>query len=340
MKKTPKTGITQMADIAEIVGVSTSTVSRALSDSPLVSEKTRKLIKQVAEEHSYRVNAAARNFRVKDSLRVAVLMPKSAYQNWSISDPFFLELIAAIAEALDDHGHQLLLTRTKPQSGEWIAEFIHNRQADGVILIGQGSEHKMINELAQRYRAISVWGAKVDEDQAYPVVGSDNHLGGQRAASHLIERGRQKIAFIGYQEAPEIFQRFLGYQDALNEHGPGFDPNLVPALQGCSGDPVEELNWLTEHKVSFDALFAASDRIAIGAMHHLQSQGISIPEQVAVVGYDDIPMASYSHPPLTTIYQNRSIGAKILVDNLLEALDGHKPEALRLDPELIVRQSS
>lgn len=329
-----------MADIAALVGVSTSTVSRALSDSPLVSEKTRKLIKQVAQEHNYRVNAAARNFRVKESLRVAVLMPKSAYQDWSISDPFFLELIGAIAEALDEHGHQLLLTRTKPQPGEWIAEFIHNRQADGVILIGQGSEHEMINELAQRYRAISVWGAKVDENQAYPVVGSDNQLGGQRATQHLIDRGRRRIAFIGYQEAPEIYQRFLGYQQTVGTLETGFDSNLVPALQGSGTSPSEELQWLDEHGISYDAVFAATDRTAIAVMQWLLSQGISIPEQVAVVGYDDIPMASYTHPPLTTVYQNRSIGAKILVDNLLEALEGHKPEAVRLNPELIVRQSS
>lgn len=340
MTKTKKIKNLRMSDIGEIAGVSKSTVSRALADSPLVNEKTKNIIKRIASEHDYRVNVAARNFRSKESLRVAVLLPAALDADWSTSDPFFLELIAELAVALDDHGHQLLLTRTTPQPLEWIEEFVHSRQADGIILIGQGSEHEAINRLAERYRAISVWGTKIEEDQAYPVVGTDNVLGGQRATQHLLETGRRRIVFLSHRETPETEQRFAGYRRAHEEAGIEVDRTLAPDNPHNRGDAHQTIEALLESNTQFDAVFAVSDSIAIGVIRWLLGKGIKVPEDVAVVGYDDIQLASYVTPSLTTIHQNRSVGAKILVDNLLEALDGHNPEKIMLDPQLIIRESS
>jgi len=340
MRKMKKIKNLQMSDIAEIAGVSKSTVSRALADSPLVNEKTKNIIKSIASEHNYRVNVAARNFRVKESLRVAVLLPAADDADWSTSDPFFLELIADLAVALDDHGHQLLLTRTTPQPVEWIEDFVHSHQADGVILIGQGSQHAAINRLAERYRAVSVWGTKMDEDQAYPVVGTDNVLGGERATQHLLETGRRRIVFLGHKETPEVEQRLAGYRRAHAEAGVDVDHALVPDYPESQGDAHQAIEALVDSKTPFDAVFAISDSIAIRVIRWLHGRGIKVPDDVAVVGYDDIQLASYVTPSLTTIRQNRSVGAKILVDNLLEALDGHNPEKIVLDPQLIIRESS
>lgn len=329
-----------MSDIAKIAGVSKSTVSRALADSPLVNDETKNIIKRIASKHNYRVNVAARNFRSKESLRVAVLLPGADHADWSTSDPFFLELIAEIATALDSHGHQLLLTRTTPQPVAWIDEFVRSRQAEGVILIGQGSEHGAINRLAKNFRAISVWGTKVDEHQDYPVVGTNNVLGGQRATGHLLDSGRRRIVFLGKRVTPEIEQRLAGYHLAHDAAGVTVDPELVPDAPSEQDDTHLAITSLLKSKIPFDAVFAVSDTMAIRAIRLLQERGITVPGDVAVVGYDDINLARYFTPSLTTIHQNRSVGAKILVDNLLEALDGRNPEQIMLDPHLLVRESS
>ena len=329
-----------MADIADLAGVSKSTVSRALADSPLVNQKTKDLIVKIAKEKNYRLNAAARNFRLKESLTIAVLLPSAKGADWRLSDPFFLELLGAIAEAVDDHGHQLLLSRTSPQEGQWIEEFINKRVADGVILIGQGSQHEAINRLAESYRAISVWGAKISDDQSYPVVGSDNHLGGVRATQYLLEKGRKKVVFLGYRDLPEIEARFTGYKDALAEQGIDIDDNLVIPEKLDGGSVYSAVHDLISAGISFDAIFAVSDVHAMSAIRALQKHQLTVPGDVSVVGYDDIALASAYNPPLTTIHQNRSVGGKILVDNLLEALEGHKPEAISLNPELIIRESA
>ncbi|MEJ2418111.1 MAG: substrate-binding domain-containing protein [Exilibacterium sp.] len=335
-KKTPL----QMIDIARMAGVSKSTVSRALSDSPLVNAETKDLILKLAREHNYRLNTAARNFRLKESLTIALLLPAAGDTQWSLSDPFFLELLSAIAEAVDEHGHQLLLSRITSQSGNWIRDFINSRTADGVILIGQGSEHEMINEITKQFRAVSVWGAKVDDDQNYPIVGSDNELGGYRATRHLIDEGRNKIAFIGYDELPEISLRHQGYQRALRESDIAIDEKLLRVARHSEDAGYYATKRLIEEKIPFDAIFSVSDLFAMAAIRALQEEGLKVPDDIAVVGYDNISVSAYYNPPLSSIHQNRILGGKILVDNLLVAMDGGKPGFITLDPELVVRKSS
>lgn len=340
MADKPKQQYPQMSDIARLAGVSKSTVSRALSGSTLVNQQTRDLVMRIAREQNYRLNTAARNFRLKESLTFAVLLPSASDVDFKLSDPFFLELLAAIAEAVDEHGHQLLLSRISPQEGEWIEEFIDKRSADGVILIGQGSHHDTIDRIAEHFKAISVWGAKISENQNYPVVGSDNALGGRRATEHLISRQRQRIVFLGYKSLPEVLQRYQGYCDALEVAGIAVESELV--IEGCYGeaDGYSAMCHLIDSGIAFDGVFAVSDVLAMSAILALKENGLQVPGQVSVVGYDDISLAAYYNPPLTTVHQNLSLGGKVLVDNLLEALAGHAPEFVSLNPGVIVRGSS
>lgn len=335
-----KPAVVQMADVAKLAGVSKSTVSRALANSPLVSQKTKDLILGIAKENNYRLNTAARNFRLKESLTVAVLLPTAQEADWRLSDPFFLELLGSIAEAVDQHGHQLLLSRMSPQPGEWIEDFIDKRTADGVILIGQGSQHEVLNHLAQDHKAISVWGAKINDYQLYPSVGTDNYLGGYRATVHLLEKNRKRILFLGYRDFPEISQRYEGYRAALAENNISYDKDLLHETGGDTHNAHATIHKVIKSGIKFDAIFAASDLLAMSAISALEANGIDVPRDVSVVGYDDISIAGYFNPPLTTIHQNRSLGGQILVSNLLEAIQGHKPEAVTLDPQLIIRESS
>ena len=330
----------QMTDIAKLAGVSKSTVSRALSDSPLVNAVTKARVLKIVKEKNYRFNSAARNFRLKQSLTVAVIIAAADDVEWSISDPFFLEITAAIAEALDKRGHQLLLSRTRPQQADWIESFVRRRQADGVIVIGQGSIHNELDALAAQFDVLSIWGAPTPEGQSYPVVGSDNFEGGQIAGEHLISIGRTKIAFVGYQDHPEITQRFRGFQSALARKGINLTPEHVfsSLMDRNSGDTT--LAKIIAKRAKIDAIFAASDTQAFKIMSALQSAGVRIPEDIAVVGYDDIPAASIYHPTLTTIRQDRTLGAEQLVENLLEVLEGKPARCVQLSPLLISRESA
>ena len=330
----------QMADIAALAGVSKSTVSRALADSPLVNENTKALVRKIAKEKNYRFNSAARNFRLKHSLTVAVIIAAADDVEWTIADPFFLEITASIAEALDKRGHQLLLTRTRPQQADWIESFVRNRQADGVIIIGQGSIHQALDDLAKQFDVLSVWGAPVAGGQAYALVGSDNYQGGYLAGQHMARLGRSQIAFVGYQDHPEIASRFAGVKQALSEHGLKIDEDLVfGSLMDRKSGELSLAN-LVKSRSKIDAVIAASDMQAFKVMSALQSVGASIPGEIAVIGYDDIPSAAIYHPTLTTVRQDRAEGAEQLVENLLEILDGKPARCVQFRPELIVRESA
>ena len=329
-----------MSDLAKMAGVSKSTVSRALAGSDLVNKETRAHIQKLAAEHNYRVNTNARNFFLQNCLTIAVLLPSANRGDWRISDPFFLELLGGIAEAVNEKGHQLLLAKTHPQTGNWIKEFIDAHTTDGVILIGQGAQHDKINEIAEHFNALSVWGAKVDEYQRYPTVGSDNELGGYKATRHLLEQGRRRIAFLGYTTLPEISLRHAGYRRALREADIAADDSLQRPARHSKSAGYLSTQKLIEEGVDFDAIFAVSDLFAMAAITALQERGIRVPEDVAVVGYDDVAISAFYNPPLTSVRQDRSEGGRLLVENLLAAIDGEAPPCRLLDTELIVRKSS
>ncbi|TQV84813.1 LacI family transcriptional regulator [Exilibacterium tricleocarpae] len=329
-----------MSDLAKMAGVSKSTVSRALAGSDLVNKETRALIQKLAAEHNYRINTNARNFFLQNSLTIAVLLPSANKGDWRISDPFFLELLGGIAEAVNEKGHQLLLAKTHPQTGNWIEDFINAHTTDGVILIGQGSQHQKINEIAEHFKGLSVWGAEVDDGQHYATVGSDNELGGYKATRHLIDQGRRHIVFLGYTTLPEVSLRHAGYQRALLEVGLPIDKQLERPARHSRSAGYASTKKLIEAGVTFDAIFAVSDLFAMAAITALQEEGIRVPEDVAVVGYDDVAISAFYNPPLTSIRQDRTEGGRLLVDNLLAAIDGETPPCRVLDTELIVRKSS
>ena len=330
----------KMSDIAKLAGVSKSTVSRVLSGNPAINSKTREMVLELVKKHNYRINVQARNFRLKESLTIGVLMPSSQNATWRISDTFFLELIGSISEAIGEHGHQMLLSSSVPLDGQNIERYINENRADGMILIGQGSQHDKINQISSHFRAISVWGAYINEQQKYTTVGTDNVLGGYRATKHLLEQGCENILFLGHHKVPEITQRYQGYQNALKE----FDKDYVNKDLCINSINTEESYFKVKTAIQenrqFDGIFAISDSIAMSAVRALREAGKGIPEDVAIVGYDDISLANFFNPPISTIYQNHRMGGRILVDNLLAALEGTTPESIQLDPALIVRASS
>lgn len=329
----------QMADIARLAGVSTSTVSRALNKSPLINEETRTRIEQLAKSLNYSINVGAQNLRLGQNRTVAVVVPFDSASRQHLSDPFFLSILGSIADALTDKGYDMLLTRVSADALDAAAQIFDTGRAIGVILIGQWRHHDQLNQMAARRVPIVVWGAQIPQ-QMYVTVGSDNVAGGFLATEHLLQNGRKRIAFFGDTQLPEVADRFKGYQQALAKHAVAVDENLiVPAVFTEQGGRAA-LAQLLASGVIFDALFACSDLLAMTAINGLRQQGLTVPDQVAVVGYDDIELARYFHPPLTTIRQPLGAAGEALVSSVLALAEAQTVSPLLLQTELVVRQSS
>lgn len=328
-----------MQDLADIAGVTRGTVSRALSDSPRVNEKTKARILDLARQHNYRINQKARNFRLQRSGVISVVFMLSIKSEQHMSDPFFLEMLGGIADCLAEHDLDLFLAHAPIADVLDLQDSRVFQNSDGVIFIGQGEQHDELNQIANAGKPIVVWGAKLD-DQHYCCVGGDNMSGGYLAAKHLLENGRRRIAFFGDLNPPEISQRFAGYRQALEEFGIPFDPGLqieVPFEMQHASDRIDEM---LNDGIAFDAALCSSDVLALRAIATITARGLSVPEDIAVVGYDDIGLARYASPPLTTVRQNIRWAGRILVESLLSIVNDQNVADTTLTSELVVRQSS
>jgi DNA-binding LacI/PurR family transcriptional regulator len=254
-------------------------------------------------------------------------------------DPFWMTMLAHLADTLTEAGYEMLLSKTSVHAEGWIERTRRVQRPTGIILIGQSREHAAIEEAARAGCPVVVWGARM-EPQSYPTIGTDNRGGGALAARHLIERGYRRIAFLGDRTLPEIAQRYEGYCRALGEAGISLDPDLS-VISGFDPDHAYQVaRTLIGSGVPFDAVVASSDVIAISAMRALAESGRPVPEAVGVVGFDDIQMAAFTTPPLTTIHQDIAGGARLLVESIAGVIAGQAVESVEMPGRLIERQST
>lgn len=328
-----------MADIARLAGVSTSTVSRALAGSKLVNEETRTRIMELARSLKYTINVGAQNLRLKQNRTVAVVVPSDQQVHQSLSDPFFLSMIGSLADALTEQGFDMLLSRVDAEQLHAAATPFDTGRVIGIILIGQWGHHDQLNEMAARHVPIVVWGAQLPQ-QLYCTIGGDNVSGGRLAAEHLLAQGRKRIAFLGDTRLPEVEQRYRGYCEALRAAGMPVDPALCVAASFLPEGGREAIAELAQRGVQYDAVFACSDLLAMMAINTLREQGRAVPEDVAVVGYDDIELSSYFHPPLTTVRQPVQEAGRAMVAALLQLTEGRQAPSVELPTALVRRSSS
>ncbi len=329
----------RMSAVARRAGVSLSTVSRALAGSPVISEETRRLVRDAAAKLNYRVDAAGSTLRTGFTRTAGVVIPLAHAAKQNLSDPFFLEILGGIADELAARGYSLLLHKMTADPTDWIAAVTHGRRVDGVIVIGQSLHHEQLNELATAGIPMVVWGASLP-DQRYVTVGSDNETGGHTATSHLIAQGCRSIVFLGDPAAPEVAARLAGYRRALRDAGLRRSAHLEAAVRFGGDTAYHCIVSLLEAEVELDGVVACSDVFAMSALRALSERGRKVPADVAIVGYDDIPFAAYTTPPLTSIRQDCHRGARLLVDKLLRAIRGERNESAVLPTELVVRPSS
>ena len=330
-------------DIAHRAGVSQATVSRVLRGSPLVNAETRKRVEEAVRELNYKVDRHASSLRTQRAGTLALLLFEDPTPDDSHINPFFLSMLGSITRACALQGHDLLIS-FQQLSDDWHADFADSKKADGLILLGYGDylayRDKLEKLVAQGTRFVR-WGA-VLPDQPGVSFGSDNVCGGRQVAEHLLERGCRRIAFLGDASShyPEFFGRYNGYVEALTAAGVEVDPALQENAESTEHSGYEAMRRLILQEAGFDAVFAASDLIAIGAMRALSDHGLRVPQDVALAGFDDIATASFVNPPLTTVLQDTGQAGAVLVDSLLGLIRGEAVESEVLPVKLMVRKSS
>jgi DNA-binding LacI/PurR family transcriptional regulator len=324
-----------LSDLARIAGVSAGTVSRALAGNSLVNADTRERIVALARDHGFRPNKMASSLRRQKTDVIGIAIPLGHDSRQQISDTFFITLLGHLADALTERGYDLMLRRVIPERDEdWLDRFIGSGMIDGLLVIGQSDQFDRIEEAADGYLPMVVWGNHA-EGQRHCVVGTDNRLGGRLATERLVLGGARHIFFLGDTSAVEFAARYEGARDVAERTG----VKVTPLSSHLSSDRLEAevAANLDRAFEPGDAIFAATDTLAIASLARLKALDIAVPERVRIVGFDDLPLAAQTAPPLTTVRQDIRAGAFAMVDLLIRRLAGENTESIVMPPRLIER---
>jgi DNA-binding LacI/PurR family transcriptional regulator len=328
-----------IADIARLAGVSKSTVSRALNDSPLIGEETKAKIRSLARQHNFQINAPARRLSMKQSRTIA-FVTHAYHKNFSVADLFGLEIMGGISSGLASREYDLLVIHVDPSDTKWAHQYFDTGRVDGFILMTSTRKQTHVKALLELGAPFIIWGVPQPK-QKYCSVTGDNLTGGKLATDHLISLGRQRIGFLGGPSYElEVQHRLAGYEDALNEAGQEIDQILIEYGDFSNTSGADAMRRLLKKAPEVDAVFVNSDLMAIAAMDVIREAGRRVAEDIAVVGYDDLSIAAHSNPPLTTIRQNIPLAGKLLAQNLIEYIQTGMVTNVSIPVELIVRKSA
>ena len=329
-------------DIAAIAGVSQATVSRALRNSPLVRKETRERVQQIARELNYFVNRNAAGLRTQQSNTIALLIFDETGGAEAQINPFFLSMLGYITRAAAARGYDVLIS-LQQLTDDWHVEYQASRRADGLILLGYGDYmeyREKLDALAAANTRFVIYGVLVD-GQPGIAFGCDNEAGGYEATRHLLDLGRKRIVVLGdtTRRHPEFEARRDGYRKALEGRGISESPELVVHAENTEDEGQRAIRQLLGQGTDIDAIFAVTDMLAIGAIKALHEAGYRVPDDVGVVGFDDLPRAAFVTPPLTTVRQDIRKSGEGLVEAIVDLIEERDVESRQTPPELIVRES-
>lgn len=341
-----------IADIARLAGVSKATVSRALNDSPLVSVATRMRVRAIAQQHGFEMNATARSLSRRRSNVVALATypyaafgpderpPEGFVPVDRLPDTFLLEMMSGLASGLHSQGYDLLVIQIQSRDSGWISRYLDSGRVDGFVMLSGSCTRTHLEALEARGAPFIVWGLDSASD-AYSTVSGDSYAGGRLATRHLLDDGRRRIALIGGPPAEqEAEDRYRGYAAALRAADTEVDESLVTRGRYSAESAAARMGELLRRRADLDAVFACSDVMAIAAIEVLRERGRRVPEDVAVVGYDDIALAAHTDPPLTTVRQPGPLAGRLLADGLIQQLRTGAVAHVSIPAELVVRESA
>jgi DNA-binding LacI/PurR family transcriptional regulator len=327
-------------DIAEQSGVSLSTVSLVLNDNPRISQTTRDRVLETIERLGYQPNRMARALAWRHSRTLAVLVPQLRH---AFADVYFGEIVSGICDRAAKLGYKILLEVAR-------SEFIENKEylqlyeqkfVDGILFIGANSRHQFVADFSDGSQPfLMVNNYSREHDLNYVV--SNYRYGAWQAAMHLLRLGHRRIGFIagGLSEIQTSRDIFEAFKEVLDEQGVEFSPRLMADGLLTEEGGMKATEELLRNDSQITALFALNDKMALGAMKKLSELGLRVPHDVAVVGFDDIPQASYSIPSLTTVHQPLYEIGKLACERLVELVHGNVARVQEVIPiYLVVRES-
>lgn len=339
--RTRESGRPTLEAVAARAGVGRGTVSRVVNGSPKVSERARSAVLRAIAELEYVPNQAARSLVTRRTNTVALVVSESEDRLWG--EPFFAGIIRGISAGLNATGFQLLLALAQSrEEHERLEQYLTGQHIDGVLLISLHGDDPLPARLEERGVPTVVGGAPAGIEPV-ACVDADNRGGARRAVAHLLERGRRKVATItGPQDMRVGIDRLAGYRDALRDAKVRPRKDLIAYGDFRWDAGVRAMRDLLEKVPDLDAVFAASDPMAIGAMQVLKENGRRIPDDVAVVGFDDSSGAQQADPPLTSVHQPLEAFGKAMAQTLTDRILGNETPVrlVVLDTHLVVRESS
>jgi DNA-binding LacI/PurR family transcriptional regulator len=324
-----------IADVAQHAAVSAMTVSRYLNNTGPVADKTAERIQAAIQELNYIPHQGARALAAKKTNTIGLILPE-------MSDIFFFQLIHGIQEIVTLNQYDLLLySTTKHEELDVLNIPLGRHNTDGLIIFTGSLNDTSLRRLNRKKFPLVLLHQPPPEDLKIPYVTVENKNGAYQMVEHLIRCGHERIAFLaGVPENEDAYWRERGFREALAAHNLPFDPELI-AEAGFDVEPAMQIvtQWLDEDK-KIDAIFAADDVSARGAIQAVQAAGKRVPEDIAVAGFDDALLSQYIDPPLTTVRAPIEEAGRAAATQLLHVIRHEPVKSLTLLPtELVIRQS-
>jgi LacI family transcriptional regulator len=330
--------------MARKAGVSRSTVSRVINNEAYVSEKIRQRVLTVIEQEGFSPNPAARMLASARTQIIAVVLPYPMQAVFQSDEPYYIpRILQGISQTLQQHDYAMLLWLANPSEDTegFYQRVLRNRLMDGLVIVASVSgEELLLATLRRSNTPFVLIGRPLLPSDSSSFVSIDNVAAAQEAVQHLINLGRRRIGTItGNAENADGQDRLAAYRATLQANGIPYDPELVVEGQFTREAGYKGMKQLLAHRI--DALFAASDIIAKGAMQIITEAGLRVPDDIAIVGFDDLPHAEETSPPLTTVrqpvFQKGSLAASLLIDLIEGKTDA--PSQILLPTQLVIRQS-
>ncbi len=325
-----------LEEIAELTGVSRSTVSRVVNNDSRVSPATREKVWEAIQRKGYRPNLHARGLAAGRSNIVAAVIPGGISN--ILADPYFGVLLSGIASAADSRDRYLLLSLSDVDFKHRVDELAQQGAVDGVVLSSSEEDEPLTRALLSSGTPFVSVGRNSDGRVSY--VDVDNRGAARKITAHLLRLGHRRVATItGDPIATAALDRLDGYRDALEAYGLPIREQLIFEGDFTEASGRVGMRSLLEHHP--DAVFAASDRMASGALNEIRAGGLRVPEDIALVGFDDIPLAAEMDPPLTTVRQSAKQMGETALEMLLDLIDDPSgpPRRVVLPTQLAVRAS-
>ncbi|WP_310018838.1 LacI family DNA-binding transcriptional regulator [Microbacterium resistens] len=330
-------GRATIEEVAAVAGVSRSTVSRVVNGSTAVSRSALTAVQDAIALLDYVPNRAARSLASRQTHAIALVVPEDTTRFFG--DPFFAEIVAGISSRLAASDYVLTLLVASEDPGDKMTGFVRNGGVDAAIIVSHHTSDSFVDRIAESVPVV-FGGRPAHERPSDYVVDVDNVRGGRIAAEHLIARGCRRIATVtGPLTMPPAVDRLRGFREALRDAGLEPWAELDGGFSEAGG--AEAAGRLLEGEARPDGVFVASDLMASGVLRVLRGAGLRVPEDVAVIGYDDSQIAVATDPPLTTVRQPMHAEGETMAAVLIDVLAGRSPRRVTIMPtELVVRASA